>query len=423
MDTSPATLAPAINEATTDPVLTRVVRTALTHFGGQLPEAPATLREELTWAYRREFGEHGDSAYAVGPKQAAEHLAALRTSYVKVLASVLNAQFAQLRGARGENARDAEEYALMSDGAIERRLAIDAALRGIETGGPAGTAMFDRLLCAVLGKEPAGIRANPMRPAVFFHALGLAWTKVSGRDRDELEVLRGYGPLLQPMVASLYGTLNKVLAEGLAERLGMDTESLLRRNVPLSVPPPGAEPAEAQDRPDPSPAAQSPRAGSPGAVAHAAPPAPPPSGAGGGWAEQPFHRVAVSMNAALFDRLASDESIPAYSRLQIVRLQMLALAASHDQPTFFVDPEHPLRRLIDALAHGVSATADRVTPLVNGVLRVADDLPSALVLARRAADRLVETPDDVMRREAPEAVRAVLAPGEALAGRIQARSA
>ncbi len=109
----------------------------------------------------------------------------------------------------------------------------------------------------------------------------------------------------------------------------------------------------------------------------------------------PSDAIVTDVVAALFDRLFADRRLADAAKAQVARLQLPVLKAILRDHTFFVDPAHPIRQLIDTVAElGASDPAvlvDDCTPeewiaaSVQNIVDGPDDDPEGFV---RECERL-----------------------------------
>jgi hypothetical protein len=309
------------SSTTPQATLVRVLRAAIEHLGRRMPEVEPALRRTLLRRYRDAEGEQAATPYSRAKADLIEHLAAFRSQYPRVLAGCLQSQFHRLAGhpgawpdPDGDVDAPARPHTALIDG-LCRRVPLD---------GPGGLLEFDRRLCLLLGRSPAGVPANPVRPAVFFHAVGLCWARVAGTDRDELDVIRDYGRQLLPTVASIYPLMLAMLPASAPPRL--------ERLAPPAAAHPGT-PAPADAR-TPAPTSAAPLAA---------------EGVGEPSAVPALVMMTVDMVAQLFEPVLADERLPVDVRFQTARLQLAALRAGLQDARVFSDLRHPARRLLDAI--------------------------------------------------------------------------
>ena len=319
--TTDARVSTQASETTPQATLVRVLRAAIEHLGRRMPEVEPALRRALLRRYRDAEGEHATTPYSRAKADLIEHLAAFRSQYPRVLAGCLQSQFHRLAGhpgawpdPDGDADAPARPHAALIHG-LCRRVPLD---------GPGGLVEFDRRLCLLLGRTPAGVPANPVRPAVFFHAVGLCWARVAGTDRDELDVIRDYGRQLLPTVASIYPLMLAMLPTTAPPRL-------TRLTAPAATEPRTPAPADALT-PAPTPAA--PR---------------PAEGVGEPSAVPAIVMMTVDMVPQLFEPVLADDRLPLDVRFQTARLQLAALRAGLEDARVFSDLRHPARVLLDAI--------------------------------------------------------------------------
>jgi hypothetical protein len=200
-----------------DPLFVDLLREIVVGVANGLPDMEDSIFQELLFRYRKAAGERtGDSVYSFAKAQFDAHISQFRALYPDVLNHYL---MSQMDRAQGREAAwpllDGEAPDLVTDAVMERRIAIDNLTKLIDVEADEGVRVFDALLAEALGCEFKTLRDNPLRPAVFFHALGLSWTKASESDRDELFVLSTYARCIGPRVAAMYPVMTKVLRQAL----------------------------------------------------------------------------------------------------------------------------------------------------------------------------------------------------------------
>jgi Protein of unknown function (DUF1631) len=199
-----------------DPLIVALLRKAITTVAHALPDLPAALFQELLQSYRDAAGERSHAVFSPAKTELDQHIAKFRSQYALVLSSYLSSQMDRIQGREAAwPLLDADAPGLVPDSAIERRLVIESLIKVVDVEAEEGVQMFDALLCEALGRESTVLRDNPLRPAAFFHAIGLNWSRASGLERDELLVLRSYGPILGPRIAKIYPEMTAILRTGL----------------------------------------------------------------------------------------------------------------------------------------------------------------------------------------------------------------
>ena len=200
-----------------DPLVVTLLRHAIATVGAPLAELDNETHELLMHSYRERNGERiSTAAYSVGKFQLDSHFAKFRSSFRKTLAACLQSQLDRFQGRESFWVTlDGDPPDLVPDTVIERRLAIDDLTRLIDIDASEGLRAFDGLLSQALGRPFKSIRDNPLRPAVFFHALGQCWAQASACSDDELLILGRIGPSLATRVASLYPQMTALLRSGL----------------------------------------------------------------------------------------------------------------------------------------------------------------------------------------------------------------
>ncbi len=178
------------------PSLQRTLRGALELVSRELPEFDTGLRRLLVARYRDEEGIAASTPGSRAKALALAHEAAFRSALPRMVAISLNAEFQRL-GGRGPSTPRPD-----ADGSA-RAGAIAALARRVPIDGPDGVAELDRRLARQLGLETLDPAANPLRPAVFLHAVGLCWRAVAGSERHELDVIGAYGVLWLPVLRRL----------------------------------------------------------------------------------------------------------------------------------------------------------------------------------------------------------------------------
>jgi Protein of unknown function (DUF1631) len=200
-----------------DPHLVGLLRQAISGVGSALPEIDEELYRDLLKRYRELAGERsGDTVYSYAKSQLDKHFTQFRAQYPKILSEYLMAQLDSAQGRKSSwPAMDGEAPDLVTDEVMQRRMVIDELTRVVDLDAEEGVRAFDALLSQALGCTFKTLRDNPMRPAVFFHALGLSWVKASGEARDELFMLSQYAPILGSRIAKVYPALTATLRAAL----------------------------------------------------------------------------------------------------------------------------------------------------------------------------------------------------------------
>lgn len=367
--------------ATPQATLVRVLRAAIEHLGRRMPEVEPALRRTLLRRYRDAEGEHAATPYSRAKADLTEHLAAFRAQYPRVLAGCLQSQFHRMAGhpgawpdPDGDADAPARPHAALIHG-LCRRVPLD---------GPGGLAEFDRRLCLLLGRAPAGVPANPVRPAVFFHAVGLCWARVAGTDRDELDVIRDYGRQLLPTVASIYPLMLAMLPATASPRLE-------RLAPPAATPPAAPVPVHARTPASPLPA----------------------EGVGEPPAVPAIVMMTVDMVPQLFEPVLADDRLPVDVRFQTARLQLAALRAGLEDARVFSDLRHPARTLLDVIGDpgpwrtvGADARLARLVAIADAAQRGEHRFDRLLAAWDRPADPAAARPTaPEPAQTAPEATR------------------
>lgn len=118
----------------------------------------------------------------------------------RIVALGLNAEFQRL---------DGHPVAAVQpeDGPAPRAAAIASFARSFHADEADGLAELDRRIAHQLGRATLEPGANPLRPAVFLHAVGLCWRTVAGGARDEIDVMSASGALWLPALRRTVSTL------------------------------------------------------------------------------------------------------------------------------------------------------------------------------------------------------------------------
>lgn len=400
MQTPPAVPTPS-HAPGFDPVLTRVLRKAIERTCVQLPDFDASPRRSLLSRYREAEGPRAMTAHSQAKAVLRGHVEAFRSQYPRVLAACLQRQLDRIHASasRSTAAGTSDDAGDVDPAHEARRIAIDRLWRRITVDGESGLAEFDRRLARQLDLAPAGWRACGLRPAVFFEAIGRCWVRVTDTDRDELEVILGFGGLLLPSVAALY-------PEVIAMLPGHASSVQRPDDAPLALAAPGradaAAPAElaaiADLRSRPEPVGDRPSVAA-------------------------FTRIALELTEMLFHHPLRDSALPSEARALIARLQLPAFRIGIDDASLFTDPGHALRRLLDdvcdpkdwtgpnrdarltALSRAVDAAAKAGSPSafasIHAAFRAAV-VPAAVVPAALApasvAPASADTPGDAPAR-------------------------
>lgn len=369
-----------------DPTLMKMLRAAIGGVAMGLPSFEDAVQQRMLAKYREATGERGTSAmYSAAALQLDKHAKALRQTFAAVLGSCLYSQIDRIQGREAAwPMPEGDGPELVPDSVINRRMVIDNLTRRIDLDADEGFRRFDALLATAFGRTEFGLRNNPLRPAVFFHAIGLCWTRAEGLQEQAL--IESFGEQLLPRVINVYPAMCAVLRDGLGiervvpnqllmqVRTGADGESPYTR---LAQPVEGRRPPPA--RPDaggsvvaagaagataaghvgqgaaaaPGPAQQTSVAAESvagaAAVASASGPVAPGriTGSAGTVTDQlwPLERV-----SRLFEPVFVDEALPVDVRLSIARLQMPALVIAREEPGCLTDAAHPFRVLLADLA-------------------------------------------------------------------------
>ncbi|HMN79562.1 MAG TPA: DUF1631 family protein [Burkholderiaceae bacterium] len=345
-----------------DPTLMKMLRAAIGGVAMGLPSFEDGVQQRMLVKYRETTGERGTSAmYSAAALQLDKHAKALRQTFAAVLGSCLYSQLDRIQGREAAwPMPDGDGPGLVPDSVINRRMVIDNLTRRIDLDADEGFTRFDMLLGTALGREAFGLRNNPLRPAVFFHAVGLCWTRAGGLQEHAL--IESFGEQLLPRVINVYPAMCAVLRTGLGiervvptplpmqARTGADGESLYTRLAQQQRPAAGGSnggavtPAPDQASSAAPPAARDSTAGPPSV---AGPAAGATSGSAAAAADQawPLERV-----SRLFEPVFVDETLPVDVRLSIARLQMPALMIAREEPGCLTDAAHPFRVLLAELA-------------------------------------------------------------------------
>ncbi|MFN9772567.1 MAG: hypothetical protein ACK54X_08065 [Burkholderiales bacterium] len=177
--------------AVAHPSLQRTLRAALELTARDLPEFDAGLRRMLVARYRADEGAAAATPASRAKANLLAHEAAFRSTLPRIVALGLNTEFQRLDGAPALASRP-------EDGATPRAAMIAAFGRGFAVDHACALEEFECRLAHQLGRPLLAPGQNPMRPAVFLHAVGACWRAVSGTDRDEVDVMHAYGTLWVP---------------------------------------------------------------------------------------------------------------------------------------------------------------------------------------------------------------------------------
>jgi Protein of unknown function (DUF1631) len=325
-----------------DPLIVSLLRQAVTTVGAPLPELDDATFELLMASYRERNGERSSTAsFSVGKYQLDSHFSKFRSSFVKVLVECLQSQLDRLQGREAFwPALDSDSPDLVPDSVIERRLAIDDLTRLIDLDASEGVRTFDVLLCQALGRPPKSLRDNPLRPAVFFHALGQCWTRASGTDDDELLILGHFAPKIGAKIASLYPQMTALLRQGLG--VPRPSSGILM---------PGGD---ERDGPLYSRLHES-KAKTDVDQAHADAPLEPQAESANVSSTrlarnnpQDLARVLQTLEqvSSLFDGALLDDELPKEVRLVLARMQIPLVRTALSDPLLLGNSQHPLRRML-----------------------------------------------------------------------------
>ena len=323
-----------------DPLIVALLRKAVAVVGTPLGDLDDASFDLLMESYRERNGERSATAsFSVGKYQLDSHVSKFRSSFTKVLVDCLQSQLDRLQGREAFwPVLDSDSPDLVPDAVIERRLAIDDLTRQVDNDAPEGVKAFDVLLSRALGHPFKSLRDNPLRPAVFFHALGQCWTQASASDIDELLILGRIGPSIAERVAKLYPQMTAILRQALGvpkpnslimpsgdEREGPLYSRL--RDVKLNPPIVAEQEQGASDMrrtPTTIPTMDRHETSSPAQ-------------------EQVFRTL--EQVTAFFDAALTEERLPKEVRLVLARMQIPLTRTALSDPTVFSNPKHPLRSL------------------------------------------------------------------------------
>lgn len=394
-----------------DPMMMALLRKAISVVGFALPDFDDTTFEALLTSYRQSKGERShDVRYSVAKQELDAHASKFRTQYSTILASCLNSQLDRLQGREAAwPAMESDSPELVPDSVIERRLVIDELTRLIDNDADEGVKTFDVLVCTALGRRPTTIRENPLRPAVFFHALGLCWTRAAGDSRDELMILRNFGPSIADRVISVYPQMTAILRDGLGVRKP-GSSSLVQRSKDgdgklyarmidgklVERDPDEVDTALDDQQTVRRPNKIDPSAMTPAALAQA--------------------QTICDRVGGLFEMTLIDERLPREVRLALSRMQIPLTRTLLADPAMLTTADHPLRRLLrdvmsptgwQRLAHGPEVLQaivmhlgviaemlrrDRRDPVRDAMLY--DHLRSQFLALRSAPAPRLEVPDE-----------------------------
>jgi Protein of unknown function (DUF1631) len=323
-----------------DPLIVALLRKAVAVVGAPLGDLDDASFDLLMESYRERNGERSSTAsFSVGKYQLDSHVSKFRSSFTKVLVDCLQSQLDRLQGREAFwPVLDSDSPDLVPDAVIERRLAIDDLTRQIDNDAAEGVKTFDVLLSQALGRPFKSLRDNPLRPAVFFHALGQCWTQASASDTDELLILGRIGPSIAERVAKLYPQLTAILRQGLGvpkpssmimptgdEREGPLYSRLRDAKLkPVIVAEHEEEGYELGQGPQAAPSNDRPERAS--------------------LAQGQVFPILERVNA-FFDGALTDDSLPKDVRLVIARMQIPLARTALADPTLLSNSKHPLRCL------------------------------------------------------------------------------
>ncbi len=340
-----------------DPILVAILRKAISVVGFAVPEFDDATLELLIASYRESKGERGYGAQFSPAKQELDaHSGKFRSQYSSVLGSCLYSQLDRLQGRESFwPSPDNDSPELVPDSVIERRLVIDELTRLIDVDADEGVKTFDVLVCKALGRESTTLRDNPLRPAVFFHALGLCWTRSSEDTRDEMLVLRKFGPVIAPRIASVYPMMTAILRDGLGIPKP-NSSALLKRRSEADGKLYGrvnedklaqAEAAlgEAIDETS-GHLANNPSAGLAPALSK-------PKSVNAAASAMEQIQSALDLIIIMFENSLNDDRLPMTVRMAIARMQLPFTKTALAEPTSLATANHPLRKLMRDLMNPI----------------------------------------------------------------------
>ncbi len=339
-----------------DPLVVTLLRHPIATVGAPLAELDNETHELLMHSYRERNGERiSTAAYSAGKFQLDSHFAKFRSSFRMTLAACLQSQLDRFQGRESFWVTvDGDSPDLVPDTVIERRLAIDDLTRLIDIDASEGLRVFDGLLSQALGRPFKSIRDNPLRPAVFFHALGQCWTQASACNDDELLILGRIGPSLATRVAALYPQMTAHLRKGLGVEkpsdnifpAGDDREGPLYSRMREGK----VKLVEVNDPPSRKHVATQPPL-----------------------KDHPLDGTHKTLGQVhrLFEDALLEKALPRDVRLILARMQIPVAKAALFDATLFSNPKHPLRSLLDDLmdpslwTHSVRNSSDAQSLLTH----------------------------------------------------------
>jgi Protein of unknown function (DUF1631) len=337
-----------------DPILVALLRKAISAVGFALPEFDDPTLESLMTSYRESKGERGYNAqFSMAKQELDAHSSKFRSQYASVLGACLYSQLDRLQGRESFwPAPDNDSPELVPDSVIERRLVIDELTRLVDLDADEGVKTFDVLVCKALGRQSTTIRENPLRPAVFFHALGLCWTRASGDARDELLILRKFGPQIAQRVASVYPVMTAILRTGLGVAKPNSSTLLKRRSDGdgklygrLNEDKLAQAEAALEAAFDESDGGAR-NSSSNSTQDFSKPPANSRSRAQVADASMAQIQTALDHMGVMFENALSDERLPMIVRLALARMQLPFAKTALADPASLATADHPLRRLM-----------------------------------------------------------------------------
>lgn len=331
-----------------DPVIVALLRKAVAVVGAPLGDLDDASFDLLMESYRERNGERSaTTSFSVGKYQLDAHVSKFRSSFTKVLVDCLQSQLDRLQGREAFwPVLDGDSPDLVPDAVIERRLAIDDLTRLIDNDAAEGVKTFDVLISQALGQPFKSLRDNPLRPAVFFHALGQCWTQASASDADELLILGRMGPSIAERVAKLYPQMTAILRQalGVPKPSSMIMPTGDERDGPLysrlrdAKLKPVIVAEQEKESCDPS---------------RAWPSVPATDQSERSTVDQEKILRTLEQVTIFFDAALTDDRLPKDVRLVLARMQIPLAKTALSDPTVFSYSKHPLRCLLKDLLNPV----------------------------------------------------------------------
>ena len=290
---------------------------------------------------------------------AQRHLGAHRGTFQRLVADCLQRELMQAVHDAAEHARSgiesgAMDLSLITFDAMERKVIIDNLSQAIDRAGEEELAVLSLRIAHVLGADDIGSSRNPFRSAVFLTAAAGAWSTFDPSEATHRLVLRQMGPQVFLQLLPVWQALN----QDLALRHVLPEAELLHRQ---RTAPPQSMPS--------APAGEALRQ----------------------WLAPEGMLKTIDVRAdrladEMLTHLAGIAAVPMPVRQLLLAVKTPLKQAALDDPQFFFDPQHPVRRMLESFfAAGFGCRHDKGEDLLlRAIEALSARIPSAALAQYKA---------------------------------------